>query len=287
MLSNVVIKELPIASEMTSEIYSSDSMAIFKSSMRMVGEYEFSSYSFIIPTGKMPPFFVDNKKFIMYNDKIFPVNPGQLLKSTFEQNVDSFYAIHIDSEFIREIAKAVSNHSQIFFRNESAISGKSVEILIKKFIFEYTHKQSGYKLMLQSISTELSVEILRQSIVDYNNESVYKNDIKKAVAFLEERYQDNITLDDIAREVNISPYHLLRVFKSETGKTPFEFLTDIKIQNAKRLMGNKKFNMTEISGLCGFSNASHFSFVFKKKTGFTPSQFKKEIEKDMRMCKNR
>jgi AraC-like DNA-binding protein len=222
----------------------------------------------------MPPFFVDNKKFIMYNDKVFPVNPGQLLKSTFEQNVDSFFAIHIDSEFMQEIANNISNHSQVFFKNESIISGKLVQVLIKKFIFEYIHKQSGYKLMLQSISTELAIEMLRQSIIDNNNKSAYKNDIKKIIAFLEERYQDNITLDDIAKEVNISRYHLLRVFKSETGKTPFEFLNDIKIEHAKKLLVNKKFNMTEISSLCGFTNASHFSVVFKKKTGSTPSEFK-------------
>lgn len=274
MLSNIVIKELPIASQMASEVYSSDTVAIFKSSMRMSGEYAFSSYSFIIPTGKMPPFFVDNKKIVMYNDKVFPVNPGQLLKSTFEQNVDSFFAIHIDSELMQEIANNISNHSQIYLKNESIMSSKSVEVLIKNFIFEYMYKQSGYKLMLQSISTELTIEILRQSIVDHNNKSVYKIDIKKAVAFLEERYQDNITLDDIAKEVNISRYHLLRIFKSETGKTPFEFLTDIKIQHAKKLLVNKKFNITEISSLCGFSSISHFSVVFKKRTGFTPSEFK-------------
>ena len=127
---------------------------------------------------------------------------------------------------------------------------------------------------MQSISTELIIQILRQSIVDDKNQPVYKTDIKKAVAFLEERYQEDITLDDIAKEVNRSPYHLLRLFKSETGKTPFDFLTDIKIQHAKKLLGNNKFNISEISNLCGFSNASHFSVVFKKKTGFTPSEFK-------------
>lgn len=275
MLSNVVIKELPVAPKMTSEVYSSDSTAIFKSNLRLTGEYAFSSYSFIIPTGKMPPFFVDNKKFIIQDDKIFPVNPGQSLKSTFEQNVDSFFAVHIDSEFIHEIAKCMSNYPKVFFKNESIISGKSVETLINKFIFEHVNKQSGYKLMMESISTELIIEILRQSRLDFNNKSSYKNDIKKAIAFLEERYHDNITLDDIAKEVSISRYHLLRIFKSETGKTPFDFLTDIKIQHAKKLLSNTRFNMTEISNLCGFSNASHFSFVFKRKTGLSPREFKK------------
>lgn len=276
MLSNIVAKELPVASRMASEVYSSDSIAIFKSNMRMRGEYAFSSYSFIIPKGKMPPFFVDNKNFVMHNDKVFPVNPGQLLKSTFEQNVDPFFAIHIDSGLMKEIASNVSNHSQLLLKNESIMSSRAVEVLIKNFIFEYIHKQPGYKLMLQSISTEIIIEILRQSIVDDNHKPVYKADIKKAIAFLEERYQDNITLDDLAKEVNISPYHLLRLFKSETGKTPFEFLTDIKIQHAKKLLVNSKFNISEISHLCGFSNASHFSVVFKKKTGFTPSEFKRQ-----------
>lgn len=131
--------------------------------------------------------------------------------------------------------------------------------------------------MLQSISMELTIEILRQTVVAPDNKVLfaYKHDIKKAIAFIEERYQDNITLDAIAKEVSISPYHLSRVFKAETGKTPFEFLADVKIQHAKRLLAGGKFSMTEISSQCGFSNASHFSVVFKKKTGLTPSAFQK------------
>jgi AraC family transcriptional regulator len=279
MLSNIVIKELPIASRMTSEIYSSDTLAVFKSSRRMSGEYAFSSYSFIMPMGEMPPFIVDNKKYNMHDNKIFPINPGQLLKSTFEQAVDTFWAIHIDSVFMQEIADSISNHSNVFFKNESVISGKLVRALVNKFIFESIHKQSGYKLMLQSISTELAIEILRHSIIDSNYKFTYKIDIKRAIAFLEERYQDNITLDDIAKEVKISRYHLSRLFKSETGKTPFEFLMDIRVRHAKRLLANKELSMTDISSLCGFSDASHFSFVFKKKTGFTPSDFRNYILK--------
>lgn len=277
MLSNVVMKEMPIASMMTSEVYSSELTAIFKSNIRMNGEYAFSSYSFIIPTGKMPPFKVDNKEFSMHHDKVLPINPGQLLKSTYEQQVDLFYAIHIDSEFLQEIASSVSNHSKISLKNESSISAKTVNVLIHKFMYEAMHKPSGYKIMLQSISTELVIEILRQALIEHKTQYTYKSDIKKAIAFMEERYSSNITLEDIAKEVNISPYHLVRLFKSETGKTPFEFLTNIKIDQAKKLIMHSNFNMTEISDICGFANASHFSNVFKKKTGYTPSEFKARI----------
>lgn len=277
MLSNVIIEEMPVASKMISEVYSNDLTAIFKSNMRLNGEYTFSSYGFIIPTGKMPPFLIDNKMFTMQQDEVFPINPGQLLKSTFEQSVDSFFAIHIDSEFMGQIAKSAGKHSPIFFRNEGLPQSRVMEGLIKHFIYECNNKQPGYQLMLQSISMELTIEILRQTVVAPDNKVLfaYKHDIKKAIAFIEERYQDNITLDAIAKEVNISPYHLSRVFKAETGKTPFEFLADVKIQHAKRLLAGGKFSMTEISSQCGFSNASHFSVVFKKKTGLTPSAFQK------------
>lgn len=176
-----------------------------------------------------------------------------------------------------QMAKSTGRHPQIFFKNEGIPQSKLMEDLIKNFICEYVDQRPGYQLMLQSISMALIIEILRQVMDDPDHKalSAYKHDIKKAIDFIEERYQDNITLEAIAKEVNISPYHLLRVFKAETGKTPFEFLTDVKIQHAKRLLTGGRFSMTEISSLCGFSNASHFSVVFKKKTGLTPSAFQK------------
>lgn len=120
MLSNVIIEEMPVASKMISEVYSNDLTAIFKSNMRLNGEYTFSSYGFIIPTGKMPPFLIDNKMFTMQQDEVFPINPGQLLKSTFEQSVDSFFAIHIDSEFMGQIAKSAGKHSPIFLETKGS-----------------------------------------------------------------------------------------------------------------------------------------------------------------------
>ncbi len=72
----------------------------------------------------------------------------------------------------------------------------------------------------------------------------------------------------------MSPYHFIRIFKNETGKTPYEYLVDIKIEKACSLLRRSNLSVTEICFLCGFNSSSHFSTVFKQKIGVSPSMYR-------------
>ena len=76
---------------------------------------------------------------------------------------------------------------------------------------------------------------------------------------------------------NLSPYHFIRVFKAETGKTPYEFLLEIKVEKAIELIKARKYTITEIAMMCGFTSSSHFSNVFRKIKGISPTDFIKYI----------
>lgn len=103
------------------------------------------------------------------------------------------------------------------------------------------------------------------------------NGINRVIVFLMEHYQENYSLQDIARIANLSPYHFIRIFKAQTGKTPYEYLLDIKIDKAKTMLKDAALNITEISYLCGFNNLNHFGKVFKRKVGVSPSAYRKWI----------
>lgn len=110
-----------------------------------------------------------------------------------------------------------------------------------------------------------------------NRRNYYELDnINRVIDFFQENYSRQYSLDEVARLANFSPYYFIRIFKEYTGKSPYEFLLDIKLNEACRLLKEKNKSITEITHLCGFGNSSHFSTLFKRKVGVSPSEYRKQ-----------
>jgi two-component system response regulator YesN len=103
--------------------------------------------------------------------------------------------------------------------------------------------------------------------------------IEKAKAYIISNFNKQISLDDVSREVNISPYYFSKIFKEETGENFIDYLTNIRIDKAKELLANSDLSMKEICGKVGYSDPNYFSRSFKKNVGVTPTDFK-EGKKD-------
>ncbi|MFZ5642647.1 MAG: helix-turn-helix domain-containing protein [Bacillota bacterium] len=74
---------------------------------------------------------------------------------------------------------------------------------------------------------------------------------------------------------NLSSYYFIRVFKAQMGKTPYEYLLDIKMEKAREMLKQRNHTITEICYECGFNSISHFTTAFKRKVGVTPTYYRK------------
>ena len=74
--------------------------------------------------------------------------------------------------------------------------------------------------------------------------------------------------------MELSSFHFARVFKKNTNITPHEYLLNVRIQNAKKLLYASGQSVEDIAKSCGFNSTSHFIRVFKKYTNITPKQFR-------------
>ena len=108
----------------------------------------------------------------------------------------------------------------------------------------------------------------------------YADTILKAKKYIEENYADqNTTLTTVAEAVAMSPNHFSTIFSHECKTTFIEYLTNVRIENAKRLMKETDMKGYDIAYECGFSDPHYFSYIFKKNTGLSPREYKLSVEK--------
>ena len=93
--------------------------------------------------------------------------------------------------------------------------------------------------------------------------------------FIDKNYAQKLTLESIAKNHNISVTHMKRIFKEQTGTTILNYLTDVRIREAKRLIQEGKLNFSQIAQEVGYDGIFYFSDVFKRKTGMTPTEYSK------------
>ncbi|MGW0991839.1 helix-turn-helix domain-containing protein [Streptomyces sp. NPDC002523] len=98
--------------------------------------------------------------------------------------------------------------------------------------------------------------------------------VERAVQIIRERYAEPLSLDDIARAVMVSKFHLLRVFSQVTGVTPGRFLSAVRIGEAKRLLKNSDLGVATISSTVGYSSTGSFTSRFTESVGIPPTQYR-------------
>ncbi|MFW6029598.1 MAG: helix-turn-helix domain-containing protein [Halanaerobiales bacterium] len=283
---NKVLAELPegLPEKIPIKFYSSDKIIVLSAENVFSEQRAFDSYKFLIPyVNSHPAIKLNKKKFMIEKNMFFSINPGQEHGFEINSKVPDFNAIFIDKNYLKQLSKELFGIGDINFNNINNKISPSLYQLFNKFIFEYTNKQAGYEFVLQGLNIQIIVNLLREMNNSINNKDLEiksyndKTVIKNVLSYFHANYKENFTLDKLAEEVNYSSFHLIRIFKKETGKTPFEYLQEIKIIKAKELLQNTNKSITDICFESGFNNRSYFSSIFKKKVGVAPSKFRKII----------
>ncbi len=107
-------------------------------------------------------------------------------------------------------------------------------------------------------------------------ESAACKTLKPALEYIEKNYQhSDISNEFLAKQCNISEIYFRNLFRKHYNTTPHQFITDLRIKKAEQLLSEGKFKVYAISEKCGFTNQYHFSRIFKKKVGLTPSEYMK------------
>ncbi len=101
--------------------------------------------------------------------------------------------------------------------------------------------------------------------------------ISSIMRYMQEHLSEEISLSLLADEFHLNPQYISQLFKNEIGVGFLAYLTNIRIEKAKKLLLSTALSVTEISSYAGYSDYRVFTKVFKKTEGITPSQFRREF----------
>lgn len=100
--------------------------------------------------------------------------------------------------------------------------------------------------------------------------------VEQIIHYIEDHYNEKLSLDQIAENMYLSPFYISKIFKSETGDAPIRHLINIRLDKAREMLENGwDGSIQEAAAAVGYDDAYHFSKLFKKKYGISPSQARK------------
>jgi len=146
-------------------------------------------------------------------------------------------------------------------------------------------KQNGFYSVLElltilyELSNDENSRILCSSTFNKQDDSSESRRIQKVITYLNCNYHKEIRLLDVAKYVNMSEVSFSRFMKKRTGKNYIDYLNDLRLGIASRILIDSSKTIAEISFECGYNNLSNFNRIFKKRKGFTPKEFRENYSK--------
>lgn len=138
---------------------------------------------------------------------------------------------------------------------------------------------SGETSLITDIqASAILTNIMAECVNAANTQLTYQGipeSIQDARCYLLNRYNERITLDDLAQRFSMNKYHFQKLFKRYTGSTPNEYLILTRLNRAKESLRATDYSIREISHSVGIENVSHFINLFKKHEGITPNTYRK------------
>lgn len=168
----------------------------------------------------------------------------------------------------------ITDHNGIYTSGGAFSSLNLLLYLIEKFC--------GREISIQ-ISKMFSIDMdrVRQShfAVFQGQKDHHDEDILHAQDYIENNYQQNISVDQVSAEVHMSKRNFIRRFKKATNNTPLEYIQRVKVEAAKKMLEKTSDNISSLMFDVGYNDAKTFRDVFKRTTGLAPQEYRKKYSR--------
>lgn len=223
----------------------------------------------------------NNRSFHVSAGETIIIPKGTLHKDLFNLNEDlEIFIVQFTWDLLEEYSKVVT------FENINNLDDHVKNSL--KRVFDQLRFDLGFEeLDIEIANSRLltAFMVIYRGIINANtplkeskDEKSGKNRrlklVSEAKRYLDKNFAEPIQLIDVAKHLKVSPFYLSRIFTRESDFALNEYLTDVRINEAKKLIKSGNYIIADIAHLVGFQQGNYFSKVFKRITGISPTKFK-------------
>ncbi|MGC4019788.1 MAG: response regulator [Muricomes sp.] len=185
------------------------------------------------------------------------------------------YIHHIFARIKAQSSYTVVQHTFIDFLSIAKSSLEKLNVpTTEGFLTKLDY--DNWNILTSVEETEVYIHDIFESILGFKSKGIsgYSASVKKTIAYVEENYASNITLEDVARHGEISKSYLSMLFKQETGINFVTYLNQYRIEKGKKLLTDTNLKIYEIAEEIGFGSPYYFSKVFKELTGMQCKEYR-------------
>jgi two-component system response regulator YesN len=186
--------------------------------------------------------------------KIMPCVPAIIITAFGSENV----AVNAFRCGARDYIKKPFSNDELLKRIDFCLSLNIIE-------------QAEHRKALTNEADEYAADLVSRTKAGRKN-----HNLQQALNYIHNNFSTDISLDQVADTAGISKYHFSRLFKEMTGLTYISYLNRIRIEQAKKLLNDDALSITDTGYAVGYSDLTHFERIFRKLTGTTPSQYRRQ-----------
>ncbi len=179
-----------------------------------------------------------------------------------------FFWVHIDGVNCREIYEEIVEINGNIIKNGKKVRERISRLLkgIECSLGETDLSVEVYKLLM---------ELLNPIYVNPNNETIHSENIHSIKEHILTHLNEKITVKNLAEIAHMSPTHFSRIFKAQTGFSPYDYVVVSRLNKAKELLLKTDMSVAEIAYETGFNSEANFVYCFTKNEGVSPGKFRK------------
>lgn len=188
----------------------------------------------------------------------------------------------INPNFLPHIATATEclNPDKVEVRSVVLDRDPQLETIARSFLSEMTADGLGGRLYTESLANLFGIHLLRHYCTTPATLRKYKGglsdfQLKSAIDYVRSNLDGQLSLENIAAELNLSHYYFCALFKQSMGVSPWQYVIGQRVERAKELLKNRDLSIAEVALACGFSNQSHLNKHFRSATGIAPGTYRR------------
>lgn len=222
-------------------------------------------------------FFIDNRSYDIVAGDVILIPEGIIHRTNYGQNEERVCVVlEFSSRFVPETVRARLSSMVYLFRNPALSS--EIHEMVKAIDAECRNPDEFTYESLEARISSLLFFLARNRMT--GGTSISKNSmIEDVINYIKSNFSQDIKLAEVAKGHFVSPEHLSRTFKHDTGFGFNEFLSLVRLQHAEHLLKERgSRSISEIAYSCGFNDSNYFSDKFRRTYGVSPLKYSKRFD---------